>query len=216
MNIFCIALFSIEISGTLFALAIMLNTQGCRNYLLALLLLCILGYSSNALAFQIIFIKTAKPSAIFVAIYSAFEVLTHWLISYQYLQVSNETKYLLDIEVLLNDPVKIAEVGRFKKRMRQTHIPVVLLIVALSVLVYFGWVEIKEGDTSVNYCYIIGSYGLLAIIIILTFLWGRSLIKLYKDTQASEKLLPKQWIFKLHGTLLVLYLVFQSLDIFCQ
>lgn len=215
MNIVSISLFSLEITGTLVAFAIMLNTQGCRNYLLALLLLCILGYSSNALAWQIIILKTNKPSSILVAIYSAFEVLTHWLISHQYLQVSYETKYLLDIEVLLNDPVKIAEVGRFKKRMRLSHIPVVLLIVALSVLVYFGWQDIKQQTASVNYCYIIGSYGLLSMIVVLTILWGRSLIKLYRDTQASEKLLPKKSIFKVHGTLLVLYLVFQSLDIYC-
>ena len=40
-----------------------------------------------------------------------------------------------------------------------------------------------------------------------TMIWGYTLIRLYKDVKASEKLLPNKWLFFLHGSLLSLYLI---------
>ena len=62
--------------------------------------------------------------------------------------------------------------------------------------------------------YNFGEYGILALLTIFTLTWGWTLHKLYRDTKRSDKLLPKKGIFILHGSLLVLFLLLQALNIY--
>jgi len=45
------------------------------------------------------------------------------------------------------------------------------------------------------------------------FAWACTLIKLYKEIEHSEKLLPNKRIFILHGCLLTIYLLFFALQL---
>jgi len=122
--------------------------------------------------------------------------------------VSFETKQLLDIEVLLGNAAKLAAVDRFKTVMKFAHVFVVLVALLLSVFLCLGD---KESNSLL---YNIGAYGILAILIGFTVVWGWTLFKLYRDTKNSEKLLPAKKTFIVHGSLLGLFLVVFAFNVY--
>jgi len=148
------------------------------------------------------------PITLLYNIAFAFEGVIHWIITQSYIKVACETKQILDKAVIFNNPAKIAEVHRFKIRIRNANIVCPLLVIVLSVCGYIGGQINPDG-----WLYIIGAYGWLALVFAFTAVWGWMLYKLYRDTLHSRKLLPDKRIFILHGVLLVLFLALTLVSI---
>ena len=184
-------------------------SQGWKNYTLFILLTNILVYAVLMVILYSFYLKGSYDSLVLISsIILPVQGLIHWVITQSYLNVSFETKQIINKDVLFNNPEKLAAVYRFKTCMKVANILVPLLFIALSVCYFIG-------VTSQNVIlYDIGNYGWLAMVTNFTLTWGWSLYKLYRDTTDSDELLPDKRIFILHGSLLTLFLVLQALNIY--
>jgi hypothetical protein len=115
--------------------------------------------------------------------------------------VSAETRQLLDRGVLLSERGKIEDVYRFKRNMLIANVLCPLVILGLSICIFFGYL------TRNLVVYDIGNYGWVSVLSVFTIIWGWTLYTLYRDTVHSRKLLPNSRIFILHGSLLAFFLL---------
>ena len=73
----------------------------------------------------------------------------------------------------------------------------------------------QKFDKSGNWDYYLGSlYGYTFLVIASALMWGVALIKLLRHLNGQDKLLPKQGLFKLHGAVLIAFIVSQFLAVF--
>ena len=80
-----------------------------------------------------------------------------------------------------------------------------MLIMAISAVEYLGvHLDLKVLKIGGNITSLFFQVGCL-------FAWAWTLIRLYKEIEHSEKLLPNKHIFILHGSLLILYLLIFTL-----
>jgi len=190
-------------ADVLIGIGYMLRTQGWRNYTLFIMLTNMFFYAvvNDVLFFFYARDITRAPWALIFALITGTELMIHWLITQSYIKVAYETKFILDRDVLFNDPVKLAAVRRFKRIMKCANVAMTLLILAIAVCFY---VANKTGNLLLNY---IANICWLVLPSFFTIMWAWPLYKLYRDTRNSKKLLPNKKIFILHGSLLVLFLL---------
>jgi len=119
----------------LIGIGYMLHTQGWRNYTLFIMLTNILVYAvaNDVYYFFVVRDRTRAPWALIYAIETSTELMVHWLITQSYIKVAYETKFILDRDVLFNNPVKLAAVRRFKRIMKCANVAMTLLILAIAV-----------------------------------------------------------------------------------
>lgn len=67
-----------------------------------------------------------------------------------------------------------------------------------------------------NHLYFIGYYMSVSFVSVCTIAWGYTLIRLYYDVKASEKLLPNKKLFFLHGVFLAMFLILLMTGILLQ
>jgi len=196
-------LYTVMAANALIGIGYLLHTQGVHNYTVLILLICIVVYGGvEAVVYSFYEFDRPLPDAVMNAIVVAVEGLIHWVITQAYVRVAYETKFLLDRRVIFNDPKKLAEVYRFKRNLKAANVLCPLLVLACAVIQAFGLNDVDK-------LYYIGEYGFIGLVAIFTLVWGWTLFKLYRNTRDS-KLLPKKWVFILHGSLMVLYLLLEA------
>ena len=75
------------------------------------------------------------------------------MITQSYIKVGYETSQIMDLGVIFSDPVKMAAVDQFKKRMVAANVLCPFLVIALNLFLYFG-LRLK-----ISWCYYIGNFG---------------------------------------------------------
>ena len=129
-----LVLYGLMTLGAIVSINLMRLSQGWKNYTLFILLTNILVYAVLAVFYYSFALKGIYPPInLMGVILAAVDGLTHWVITQSYLNVSFETKQIIDKGVLFNNPEKLAAVYRFKTCMKVANVLVPLLFVALSV-----------------------------------------------------------------------------------
>jgi len=136
------------------------------------------------------------------ALLFAFQNICHWIITDTYIRVSFETRMLLKKETYMNAAAHLDEVTESRRKLTIANVCAGILIMAMSTCFYVG--NRREDGYLLQ---MIAAYSELVFQMGCMVAWACTLVRLYKDINHSEKLLPKKRIFILHGSLLVAYLL---------
>ena len=206
------ALFGVTTLGSLHGIYLMQLSQGWRNYTLLALLLMIFGQAVGYLLMNYWWnLKYDwKPVPILTALILVFDLEIHWLISKTYLKVAFDTKQLLDPDVYFKNEKKMSGIDRFRWRLKVANVLVHLTAIGIFLSILLSLLQIAP-----FWVYQLGNYTELALLTLFAGLWGWTLASLYRNVKNSRKLLPDKRVFKLHGGLLVFYLLFMTANIVC-
>jgi len=108
---------------------------------------------------------------------------------------------LIDKNTYIRSAAELVSVDRFRCFLTTTNVIISILILLISITAYFG---VKHDEHKLH---LVTFYSSLFLQIGCLFAWAWILIRLYKDIEHSEKLLPNKRIFILHGSLLSVYLL---------
>ena len=136
-----------------------------------------------------------------------FSILSHWTVAFIYMTAIIETRALTDRAVYFDNAAKLQQVQASKTWLYVATVVMILLGVADGVVDYCQKF-VKSGD---SYLYIGSVYGYNFLVIFSALVWGVALIQLLRHLKGQDKLLPKQGLFKLHGAILVAFIVTQFL-----
>ena len=125
----------------------------------------------------------------------------HWIITSTYIKVSFETRMLIDKNTYIKSAAELVKVDRFRCFLTTSNVIISVLILLISITAYFGVILDK------HMLHLVTVYSSFVLQIGCLFAWAWILIRLYKDIEHSEKLLPNKRIFILHGSLLSVYLL---------
>ena len=112
---------------------------------------------------------------------------------------------LLKKDTYIKTASELVSVGRFRCCLTTVNIGIILLILLIAMTVYFGLL------LESNKLYLDGNISTIVFQVGCLLAWAWTLIRLYKDIEHSDKLLPNKFIFKLHGYLITAYLFLYSL-----
>ncbi len=125
----------------------------------------------------------------------------HWIITSTYIKVSFETRMLIDKNTYIKSAAELVKVDRFRCFLTTSNVIISVLILLISITAYFGVILDK------HMLHLDTVYSSFVLQIGCLFAWAWILIRLYKDIEHSEKLLPNKRIFILHASLLSVYLL---------
>lgn len=194
-----------------FGLIYVIVTKRWRNYILLILNAVILV---DCLTFIIFEKNNGKPDkletfGIALSINTSSDMISHWTVSYVYLTVILEMEALLDKETHMSSYDKLNEITASKGKLKIWSVLAVTLCVIDGVICYVGFmiddVFLIVGTQFVLVCFNIA----------FLYIWGYALIKLNRRIKNADKLIPNKRLFMMHGTVLVLYIVWNIVFLVC-
>ena len=155
-------------------------SQGWHNSALLLLLVNICIYSSSGLLFIYLILTLQREPSFLVAIYSAAGNFCHWIITTTYIQVSFETKQLLNKDTYIKASTELVSVEKFRCCLITANVVISLLILLIAITIYFAY---YLGSAML---YAVGADAIIVFQLGSMLAWAWTLIKLYRDINHSE------------------------------
>ena len=140
-----------------------------------------------------------------LSVNTAADALSHLIVSYAYLKVIIELKALMDKQIHLKNYEKLAEVSKEKARLFRVTVALAALCVADGIYCLCGFLFRSVKNIIISqFVVVTQDFSFLC-------LWGLSLIMLNRKVKQSKQLIPNRLLFCLHGSVLVCYVVFNTI-----
>lgn len=166
-----------------------------------MLIACIFAYSIlSAITFSLILENDLHP-AVWNALREMSLLATQWVITRTYISAAFEATSVLDIKIYFDKKTYKRNAKEFNSGLASADIVVLVMIVIITALYIFS-------GPDQDMIYFVAKY--LELVTVMAFLlaWAWTLVKLFKQIKNSEQLVPNLSVFKTHGVLLSLYVVF--------
>ena len=189
------------------ALFVMMWKRGW-NRMLVFLLIFMLGYAVG----MIVWAATWRVNLyVYVSGYTLSMMASaacHWTITETYLKTAHYAKVILGLKSAKDPKELLSKAESFTRRLKFARYAVVTLILVLGALLFIGYEEFfnfRGGELLFYYT----DYSFGAFCICCMLVWAWTLYKLYNEVSQIKNLLPSKNFFRLHVSLLALYLVLE-------
>jgi hypothetical protein len=123
---------------SLIAIELMRRIQGWHNLSLFFLLLCILSFSVSNIIYDAAFLSGNDQNFIFIIVYLAGNDFCHWIITITYIQVSFETRMLLNKDTYLKSAHELVLVEKYRCFFKIMNAVISLLILLIAITLFLS------------------------------------------------------------------------------